>query len=87
MINIEAKKVEFAQKRATVKAEYENRISILCMEHRTAIMKLENEKSQKIAQLFNDEDAVLRQYQEERHALRLARYKELEDAKDKTQEQ
>lgn len=86
MINIEAKKVEFAQKRATVKAEYDNRISILCMEHRTSIMKLENEKLQKIAQLFNDEDAVLRQYQEERHALRLARCKELEDAK-KTQEQ
>lgn len=86
MINIEAKKVEFAQKRATVKAEYENRIAMLCMEHRTAIMKLENEKSQKIAKLFNDEDAVLRQYQEEKHALRLARYNELQNAKEKSQE-
>ena len=74
MINIEAKKVEFAQKRATVKAEYENRIAILCMEHRTAIMKLENERSQKIAQLLNDEDAILRQYREEKHQLALARY-------------
>ena len=86
MINIEAKKVEFAQKRATVKAEYENRIAILCMEHRTAIMKLENERSQKIAQLLNDEDAILRQYQEEKHQLALARYNELQEAKEKSQE-
>lgn len=86
MINIEAKKVEFAQKRATVKAEYENRIAILCMEHRTAIMKLENERSQKIAQLLNDEDAILRQYREEKHQLALARYNELQEAKEKSQE-
>lgn len=86
MINIEAKKVEFAQQRATVKAEYENRIAILCMEHRTAIMKLENERSQKIAQLLKDEDDILRQYQEERHQLKLARYNELQEAKEKSQE-
>ena len=86
MINIEAKKVEFARKRATVKAEYENRIAILCMEHRTAIMKLENERSQKIAQLLNDEDAILRQYREEKHQLALARYNELQEAKEKSQE-
>ena len=86
MINIEAKKVEFAQKRSTVKTEYENRIAILCMEHRTAIMKLENERSQKIAQLLNEEEAILRQYQEERHQLALARYNELQEAKEKSQE-
>ena len=85
MINIEAKKIEFAQKRATIKAEYENRIAILCMEHRTAIMKLENERSQKISQLCNEEDAILRQYQEERHQLALARYNELQEAKEKSQ--
>ena len=85
MINIEAKKIEFAQKRATIKAEYENRIAILCMEHRTAIMKLENERSQKISQLCNEEDAILRQYQEERHQLALARYNELQESKEKSQ--
>ena len=85
MINIEAKKIEFAQKRATIKAEYENRIALLCMEHRMAIMKLENERSQKISQLCNEEDAILRQYQEERHQLALARYNELQEAKEKSQ--
>ena len=85
MINIEAKKIEFAQKRATIKAESENRIALLCMEHRMAIMKLENERSQKISQLCNEEDAILSQYQEERHQLALARYNELQEAKEKSQ--
>lgn len=82
MINIEQKKIEFAGKRASVKTEINNKIAILNMEHRTAVLKLENELREKLISLQAEEDKILRQYQQERHEESLRKYEELKKAKE-----
>jgi RNase adaptor protein for sRNA GlmZ degradation len=87
MINIEQKKIEFAGKRATIKTEINNKIAIMQIEHRTAMLKLENELREKLIALQADEDKVLRQYQQERHEENLRRYSEIEKLRKESLEQ